>query len=179
MRVFQSARVTVPVVRLLAAGLMPVLAAAVQVPTPAAARPDTDNRDRATSVSPVVWPVDGAVLRAFQPPATRYGTGHRGVDLDALPGDRVVAAMDGHVSFAGAVAGTSWVTVDHGGGLDTTYGELDPRVVTAGTRVRAGQVLGYLGEDATHLDWGARRHGEYLDPLSLLGRWRVRLAPIP
>lgn len=133
---------------------------------------------RANEPPRIVRPAPGAVLRAFNPPASRYGAGHRGVDLDVAPGEPVVAAMDGIVSFAGTVADTSWVTVDHGGGLDTTYGGLTPRLVSAGMRVRAGQVLGHLSDEATHLDWGARHSGEYLDPLSLLGRWRVRLAPL-
>lgn len=128
----------------------------------------------------VVLPVDGPVQRPFTAPAHPYGPGHRGVDLAAAPGAAVRAALPGLVTFAGRVAGRGWVTVDHGGGLDTTYGVLDPRLVTAGQRVAAGQPLGRLTADAGHLDWGARLHGDYIDPLRLLTRWRphlVRLGP--
>lgn len=142
----------------------------------AAARPDASTVDEPDGQ--VVWPVRGAVLRAFDPPATRYSAGHRGIDLDAAPGERVVAAMAGTVTFAGRVAGTSWVTVSHGAGLDTTYGDIEPQIVEPGVHVDAGEALGYLASSAAHLDWGARRHGEYLDPLSLFGRWRIHLAPL-
>jgi murein DD-endopeptidase MepM/ murein hydrolase activator NlpD len=128
--------------------------------------------------SAVVVPVDGAVVREFDPPATPYGPGHRGVDLDAGGGDPVRAAMAGVVTFSGDVAGVRWVTVDHGGGLDTTYGEFGPLAVSAGDRVEAGQPLGRLAGSAGHLDWGARLDGEYIDPLSLLGSWRPRLVPL-
>ena len=120
-------------------------------------------------------PVGGRVTRLFDPPATRFGPGHRGVDLEADPGELVRAAMSGTVTFAGEVAGTGWVTVDHGGGLDTTYGPIARARVRRGGRVRTGQVLGRLADDADHLDWGARHNEEYIDPLGLLGPWEVTL----
>jgi murein DD-endopeptidase MepM/ murein hydrolase activator NlpD len=122
-----------------------------------------------------VRPVDGDVIRLFAPPATRFGAGHRGVDLTAPAGTPVHAAMAGTVAFSGRVAGRGWVTVDHGGGLDTTYGWLDPREVSAGAQVRGGQRIGWIAAEASHLDWGARLHGTYVDPLGLLGRWRAHL----
>lgn len=125
-----------------------------------------------------VLPVDGPVVRGFDPPSTPYGAGHRGVDLGALPGTPIRAALGGTVTFAGAVAGRGWVTVDHGGDLDTTYGPVKPRRVHAGDRVRAGQVLGFIGPGQAHLDWGARLRGSYIDPLTLLGRWRPHLVPV-
>lgn len=127
----------------------------------------------------VVAPVDGAVVAPFDPPDHRFGPGHRGVDLAAEPGTPVRAALAGIVTFSGEVAGRGWVTVDHGGGLVTTYGVLDPREVAAGRHVAAGHVLGRLAASAEHLDWGARLHGEYIDPLRVLGRWRPHLVALP
>lgn len=126
-----------------------------------------------------VWPVDGAVVRGFEPPEHPYGPGHRGADLAAEPGTAVRAALPGVVAFSGVVAGRGWVTVNHGGGLDTTYGVLDPRAVSAGQRVAAGDVLGQLAAGAAHLDWGARLGGHYIDPLRLFGRWRAHLVRVP
>jgi murein DD-endopeptidase MepM/ murein hydrolase activator NlpD len=125
--------------------------------------------------SAALRPVPGAVLRPFDPPDTPYGAGHRGVDLQAAPGDAVRSALDGVVAFSGLVAGAGWVTVRHGGGLETTYGLLDPRVVGAGHRVARGGVLGRLAPAAAHLDWGAKLDGAYIDPLSLLQPWEVHL----
>jgi murein DD-endopeptidase MepM/ murein hydrolase activator NlpD len=123
----------------------------------------------------VVRPHDGPVVAPFDPPQSRYGPGHRGVDLAGRPGESVRAALPGTVTFAGPVAGVGWVTVRHSDGLDTTYGPLDPRRVEVGERVAAGQVLGVLAAGATHLDWGARRDGRYVDPLGLLPAAGARL----
>lgn len=122
-----------------------------------------------------VAPVAGTVQREFDPPASRYGPGHRGVDLAATPGEPVVAAIGGVVSFSGAVANIGWVTVDHGGGLSTTYGPLEPRAVTRGERISRGALLGFVADGAAHLDWGARLEGEYVDPLALLDQWEAYL----
>jgi murein DD-endopeptidase MepM/ murein hydrolase activator NlpD len=122
-----------------------------------------------------VRPVLGPAVRRFDPPETRYGAGHRGVDLAAAAGQPVVAALGGTVTFAGPVAGVSWITVGHGGGLETTYGPVEPRLVAAGDVVGPGSVLGLVAAGASHLDWGARLDGAYIDPLGLLGRWGTYL----
>lgn len=120
----------------------------------------------------VVRPVPGEAVRGFAAPDGEYGTGHRGVDLAAAPGEPVRAALAGTVVFAGQVAGRRWVTLDHGDGLLTTYGVLEAPLVRAGDRLMAGDVLGVLAAGADHLDWGARRDHTYLDPLTLLGQGR-------
>ena len=122
-----------------------------------------------------VRPVPGRVAKHFKPPLTSYGAGHRGVDLRARPGEPVVSALGGTVTFAGDVAGVSWVTVDHGGGVTTTYGPISPRIVRAGVVVSAGEVVGFVAPGARHLDWGARLDGNYLDPLALLAGWETYL----
>jgi hypothetical protein len=122
-----------------------------------------------------VRPVDGEVVRPFAPALTRYGPGHRGVDLAFEPGGSVRAAGAGTVRHAGPVAGTVWVSVDHADGITTSYGPMTALRVRRGDRVEAGTVLGRLA-DGGHghgvvdvgLHWGARRGGVYLDPLSLL-----------
>lgn len=130
-----------------------------------------------------VWPLSPPhpVLRPFQPPATRYGPGHRGVDLGAADGEPVLAAADGVVSFAGWVATRGVVAVTHAGGLRTTYEPVRPEV-RPGQRVHRGEEVGRLmpgheGCSAACLHWGARRGDEYLDPLRLLSTQRVRLLP--
>ncbi|MEE8603283.1 murein hydrolase activator EnvC family protein [Euzebya tangerina] len=119
-------------------------------------------------------PVPGAVTRPFDPPPHPYGPGHRGVDLHAVGGERVTAPLDGTVRFAGQVAGVGWVSLEHGPALRTTYGPVTA-LVRRDQVIRAGQVIGVLEPDATHLDWGVLRDGEYIDPLLLLMRWRLHL----
>jgi murein DD-endopeptidase MepM/ murein hydrolase activator NlpD len=129
------------------------------------------------------WPLPPPhpVVRAFQSPATPFGPGHRGADLSAPTGTAVLAAGDGVVVYAGAVAARTLVSVEHRGGLRTTYEPVTP-TVTAGHPVRRGDVIGHLQEGhctSPCLHWGARRGDEYLDPLRLVTWGRVRLLPLP
>lgn len=128
----------------------------------------------ATSASGVPYraPAPGAVIRGFQPPATRYGPGHLGVDLRAAAGQPVHAAGAGVVRFAGPVAGRGVVVLVHSDGVSTEYEPVRPSV-RAGARIRAGQPIGtvqgrHRGCPSSCLHWGARRGTAYLDPLLLL-----------
>jgi murein DD-endopeptidase MepM/ murein hydrolase activator NlpD len=126
-------------------------------------------------VAALLPPVTGPLTRPFAPPPAPYAAGHRGVDLAAREGAEVRAILGGVVRFAGTVAGVGWVSVDHGGGLVTSYGPLEPRLVASGRRVAAGAVLGLVAPGAAHVDWGARLHGAYIDPLTLLEPWEPYL----
>jgi murein DD-endopeptidase MepM/ murein hydrolase activator NlpD len=135
------------------------------------------------------WPLPGspAIVRTFHPPEFWYGPGHRGVDLAAVAGSPVLAAGAGTVAFAGMLAGRGVVSVDHPGGLRTTYEPVSPSVTT-GDRLAKGQRIGtlQLGHPACPavacLHWGLLRgfgdDQEYLDPLRVLAGARVRLLPI-
>jgi murein DD-endopeptidase MepM/ murein hydrolase activator NlpD len=120
-------------------------------------------------------PVPGEVWRPFEPPGTAYGAGHRGVDLAAQAGDPIRASAPGTVVHAGAIAGTTWVSIDHADGLRTAYGPLATLQVEAGRHVDSAEVIGTLapgGHGHEHRDRGlhfsVRRDGVYLDPLGVL-----------
>jgi murein DD-endopeptidase MepM/ murein hydrolase activator NlpD len=142
------------------------------------------------------------IVHRFALPAERWQSGHRGVDLLGGPGQEVLAAGQGTVSYAGMLFGRPVVAIDHTGidhtavdhtaegrdTLRTTYEPVDP-VVRVGDKVRAGQVIGHLVDSpANHcaprtcLHWGLVRgfgHGaRYLDPSALMGRGSVRLLPV-
>lgn len=124
-----------------------------------------------------------AVLTRFQPPPTPYAAGHRGVDLAASSGRTVVAAGGGVVRYAGVVAGRGVVVIAHPDGISTEYEPVSSSV-RAGQPVASGQRIGTLTGrhaaclPASCLHWGARRGGDYLDPLSLLRPLGVvRLVP--
>ena len=122
-------------------------------------------------------PVDAPVTDPFRPPEDPYGPGNRGIEYDTEPGDVVRAAASGTVEFAGAVAGTLHVTVDHGGGLLSTYSYLQRISVRVDSTVAQGTVIGIAGE---RLHFGVRLEGRYTDPDNFIGvrRVRVRLVPL-
>lgn len=131
-----------------------------------------------------VWPIQPRprVVEGFDPPAQRWGAGHRGVDLAGWPGAPVRASLAGEVRFVGTIAGRGVVSVQHGA-LRTTYQPVVP-AVSVGDRVARGAVLGVLARAGSHcfpgacLHWGLKRGETYLDPLVLVGGGPVRLLPL-
>jgi murein DD-endopeptidase MepM/ murein hydrolase activator NlpD len=122
------------------------------------------------------------IVRTFQAPLSAYGAGHRGVDLAARPGEPVLAAGTGRVSFAGSVGGRGVVVIAHAGAISTEY-EPVRASVRIGESVPAGQIIGVLSGSgcapASCLHWGAKHDGVYFDPLTLLRPLGpVRLLPL-
>ena len=111
-------------------------------------------------------PVDAPIIDPFRAPETAYGQGNRGIEYDTTAGVGVDAAGPGLVVFAGPVAGRSWVTVLHRGGLRTSYGPLSFVAVTAGDLVEVGD---RIGSTAGPLHFTTRVDGDYVDPTTLLG----------
>lgn len=135
------------------------------------------------TVLTAVWPLVPRpdVVARFDPPASTWGAGHRGVDLLGRPGQVVRAAATGTITFAGPLAGRGVVVVDHGE-TRTTY-EPVRATVHVGDRVAEGQPIGRLEVPMSHcfpracLHWGLLRGDIYLDPLTLVGAGPVRLLP--
>lgn len=126
-------------------------------------------------------PVPGRTLTVFDGSATRYSAGHRGVDLAASPGEMLHASAAGTVFFAGMVAGRPSVSVDHGGGVRTTYTPA-AALVAKGQRVAEGQVIATVGVDdhcrSACLHWGLTDGLDHFDPLAHLTAPEIRLLPL-
>lgn len=136
------------------------------------------------------WPLVGSggsppqVVRPFKPPALRWLSGHRGVDLATSDAAQVHAAGPGTVAFAGTLFGQGVVVVSHGL-LRTSYEPVMPSV-HVGDVVAAGAPIGTLAAghcpSAACLHWGlltGHGHGvRYYDPLLLLGLAHLRLEPV-
>jgi murein DD-endopeptidase MepM/ murein hydrolase activator NlpD len=130
------------------------------------------------------WPLSPRppIAEGFDPPATTWGAGHRGVDLLGHAGQSVHSALAGTVTFAAPLAGRGVVVVDHGG-VRTTYEPVSARVVV-GQQVARGAVLGTLQRSSSHclpqacLHWGLLSGERYLNPLTLVGAGPVRLLPL-
>ena len=121
-------------------------------------------------------PVDAPISDPFRPPSTRYGAGNRGLEYATVPGTAVRASGDGTVVFAGTIAGSLYVTLDHADGLRTSYSYLATIEVVTGQHLRQGARVGTTG---SRLHFGVRSGDTYLDPVLLFagGPTVVELLP--
>lgn len=127
-------------------------------------------------VPPLGGPLE--VSGPYRAPPHRYGSGHRGIDLTARPGDVLVAPAAGTVSYAGTVVdrGVLSIRVD-----ERTVYTLEPvsSPLVVGDAVAAGAVIGEAASgghclaECVHL--GVRVDGEYVNPLRYLLRRPVLL----
>jgi hypothetical protein len=131
-------------------------------------------------------PVDGPLVARYDAPERKWGSGHRGVDFAVSEGTAVRAAAAGYVIFAGPVAGSLAVTIDHGGAFRTTYSTLASVDVTEGQHVDRGHWIGTTGSahpgGAPGLHLGVKVGEHYADPASFLGPLdasaAIHLAPV-
>ncbi|MGE5554472.1 MAG: M23 family metallopeptidase [Betaproteobacteria bacterium] len=123
------------------------------------------------------WPVRGTITARFGPrthPIYRLVGPHEGIDIGAAAGVPVVAATEGRVTatFRGLRSGLT-VDLDHGS-FTTRYAHLSAIKVRTGETVRAGTVIGLVGNTGVstgpHLHFEVRRGGQPVDPLPLLPR---------
>lgn len=118
------------------------------------------------------WPVGSphTIVRAYIAPETAYSRGHRGIDIGAPAGADVLAPIDGVIHFSGFVVDRDLVSIDHGGGVISSF-EPVLSTLAEGTVVRRGERIGALqsghcGAPCLHL--GVRVHGQYVSPLNFL-----------
>jgi len=140
----------------------------------AAGRISITHRRRAA----LVFPVPGRGQRNIQ---SRFGASrssgrreHQGIDIFAARGTPVVAAADGWVSSTSPneLGGNVVWLWDPARGHTLYYAHLDRHAVSAGQRVKKGDVIGYVGNTgnarttAPHLHFGIYRRGlGAIDPL--------------
>ena len=107
-------------------------------------------------------------------PILGYAKMHTGVDWAARIGTPILAAGNGTVLKAGWDSGYGRrIEVQHANGYVTTYNHMSGfgRGVAPGTRVRQGQIIGYVG--STGLSTGAHLHyevvvnGSFVDPMKI------------
>ena len=114
-------------------------------------------------------PADGVLIAGFDP-GPGY-EGHWGIDYEGDRDGLVQAAAGGTVIFSGRVVDNPVVTIDHGGGLWTSYSYLGQVTVMAGEEVERGTVVGTVGSGTGHgeVHLSVRVDGEYIDPLRVMG----------
>lgn len=120
----------------------------------------------------------------FNPPPERWLAGHRGIDLATTVGEPVRSPGAGVVTLARRVVDRGVVTVDHGGGVVSSF-EPVAAPPPVGTIVARGDPIGVVADERHHcprdacLHWGVRVGGAYVDPLDVLaGFGPVVLLPL-
>jgi murein DD-endopeptidase MepM/ murein hydrolase activator NlpD len=142
--------------------------------------PDTGAEDRPSPDGVrLAWPLAGrgrsSVTSGFGPRKSPSGgsTFHKGIDIDGVREERVLAAAGGEIVFAGRMSGFgNVVMVDHGDRLITVYGHLSRSIVKLEEKVSRGQTIGYVGTTGSttgsHLHFEVRYRGVSVDPLKYL-----------
>ncbi len=127
-----------------------------------------------------VWPSSGAFTSPFGWRTTPFRSFHNGIDIANRAGTPVVAARSGHVVQAGWCSGYGYcVRINHGEGVETTYGHLLRKPsVEAGDEVEAGDLIGLMGSTydragggystGVHLHFTIKIGGEAVNPLKYL-----------
>lgn len=107
-------------------------------------------------------------------PVTGQVKAHTAVDYAAPTGTPVVSIGDGTVVSAGwAGGGGNTVKIRHNSVYTTSYMHLSKygAGIKAGTQVRQGQVIGYVGATGTatgpHLDFRVYKNGTAINPLTM------------
>lgn len=118
----------------------------------------------------------GRISSGFNPkrwhPVLKKWRSHKGVDYAAPTGTPILASGDGRVVFRGTKGGYGrTVILQHAGKYTTLYAHMSKysRRVTNGSRVKQGQVIGYVGRSGLatgpHLHYEFRVQGVHKDPL--------------
>ncbi|HVT98684.1 MAG TPA: M23 family metallopeptidase [Acidobacteriaceae bacterium] len=134
--------------------------------------------------APSLWPIIGPITSSFgerQDPFNGEGAFHSGVDISGTFGEPVRATADGIVEVASMASGYGReILVKHSNGIETLYGHLSGFAVTAGSEVRRGQVIGYVGMSGRttgpHLHYEVRIHNTPVNPYRYLRETVQQLA---
>ena len=114
-------------------------------------------------------------------PILGYTKMHTGVDWAAPSGTAIYASGNGVVEKAGLESGYGkYIRIRHTNGYETAYGHMTAfaRGIDEGTRVRQGQVIGFVGSTGlstgSHLHYEILVNGRFVDPMRIkLPRGRV------
>jgi len=135
--------------------------------------------EHARNLPPVdmIMPVNGEITSRFSRsrfhPILQIFRAHRGVDLSAPAGTRIVAPAAGTVASVGWKLGFG-LTVDiaHSGGITTRYAHCRSAMVHQGEHVNMGQAFATVGASglatAPHLHFEVLVHGSNVDPIKFL-----------
>jgi len=136
------------------------------------------NKEELLAATPAIQPVSNADLKRM---ASGYGNRidpiyktthfHAGLDFAAPQGTPIYATANGVVTTAGNMA-TGYgnhVVINHGYGYETLYGHMFKVKARAGSRVKRGEIIGYVGSTGKstgpHCHYEVHKNGRKIDPV--------------
>lgn len=121
-----------------------------------------------------VWPCpsSGRITSGFgsrTSPTEGASSNHQGIDIGAASGSDIIAAADGTVTISTySYSAGNYIMLNHGGGVSTVYMHCSKLLVSAGAKVKKGQVIAKVGSTGystgPHLHFGVRLNGSYVNP---------------
>lgn len=121
-----------------------------------------------------VWPCPSSsrITSAFgsrTSPTEGASSNHQGIDIGAASGSDIIAAADGTVTISTySYSAGNYIMLNHGGGVSTVYMHCSKLLVSAGDKVKKGQVIAKVGSTGystgPHLHFGVRLNGSYVNP---------------
>lgn len=137
-----------------------------------------ENENYRRDATPSQWPTDGGFISSpfgGRPnPFSGYGRDwHPGIDIAVDYGTPVYASAAGYVQQAGWYGGYGkYIRLSHDFGYETAYGHMSRLAVSAGSFVKKGEVIGYVGSTGystgPHLHFEILKYGEQVNPSSLM-----------
>ena len=115
------------------------------------------------------WPARGSVVGTF----SASGVENKGIDIAGSRGDRIVAAADGEVVYAGSglLRYGDLLIIKHNDSFLSAYAHNSALLVAEGDRVRQGEQIAELGStgiDREMLHLEIRLEGKPVDPMGYL-----------
>jgi len=148
----------------------PLDAPGAQPAAPAKDAPKQDAPKQVAAAAPAsefMWPAKGKLLAGFAEPRSK------GIDIDGRPGDPVVAAAAGRVTYTGTgIPGLGkLVVIKHDNGFITVYAHNRSILVKEQQNVARGEKIAELGAsdaDRPKLHFQIRKGAAAVDPLRYL-----------
>jgi lipoprotein NlpD len=145
----------------------PIEARPLDAPPPPAAPKEVPKEAPRQATAEFMWPAKGKVLAGFAEPRSK------GIDIDGRPGDPVVAAAAGRVTYTGTgIPGLGkLVVIKHDNGFITVYAHNRSILVKEQQSVARGQQIAELGAsdaDRPKLHFQIRKGAAAVDPLRYL-----------
>ncbi len=132
--------------------------------------------------SDFMWPLYGRMTSGFG--LRKWGWRkkfHKGIDIAAPPGTKVVSARDGEVTFAGRKRSYGYIVIiKHKNNFETRYAHLARTTVRRGDKIGQGEVIGMVGKTGRstgyHLHFEIRINDYAVNPTGYLPKEVNKLA---